>query len=194
MSYQTDSEIVIVAKIARWLKEKYTSGSRDSFTLDDILVGTGQTFMSPKLRTWLANEVLEQNSRIRVVKPVDGQGMVRYLYKPTIDFADSNKSKNLQHKIESVKETNVTDDSEDSLFNLYYRPTRKLLTLSLTTDSLPDSISYNDDKIVIKKDDKILLDVYLPFYIDLNEPIKYKFSDQSSLFRSVFKILENPAT
>lgn len=91
-----------------------------------------------------------------------------------------------QPKIDSV----ISVLPNDTIYDLYYRPTSKILTCSVNVDKLPDSIGFNDDRIIIRLDAKILVDTYLPFYIDLSEPAKYKFDDKLCLFRVVFRINE----
>lgn len=75
--------------------------------------------------------------------------------------------------------------------DFYYRPLSKNLTCCIATDFLPTTISYNDDRIVVKVDGRILLDACLPFFIDLSRPIMFKFDDRLCLFRIVFKIVES---
>lgn len=85
----------------------------------------------------------------------------------------------------------TTDDVSERQYELYYRPASKILTCSLNTDKLPDSIGFNDDRIIVKLGEKNIVDIYLPFFIDLNIPVKYKYDDKSCLFRAVFKIVES---
>jgi len=80
-----------------------------------------------------------------------------------------------------------TDSSDTSHLDLFYRPSSGILTCSIQTDSLPDSIGFNDDRIKVTLANKNLMDVHLPFAIDLNQPVKYKFDDRLCLFRAVFR-------
>lgn len=91
-----------------------------------------------------------------------------------------------------ISETSTSGQlGEDTPYELHYRPNSKLLTCSLNTDRLPDSISFNDDRFYVELDGKCLIDVYLPFFIDLKQPVKYKFDDRSCLLRIVFNITES---
>lgn len=87
-------------------------------------------------------------------------------------------------------EPSTSGDAKDAMYELHYRPASKILTCSITTDRLPDSISFNDDRIVVLSGKNRLIDIYLPFFIDLKIPVKYKYDDKSCLFRVVFKVKE----
>lgn len=91
---------------------------------------------------------------------------------------------------ETMNESNPKENPIDTPYDLYYRPASGILTCSIVTDKLPDSISFNDDRIVVKSDEKFLVDAYLPFYIDLSMPVKYKYDDRLCLLRIVFKVFE----
>lgn len=79
----------IIAKIVKWLKERYLTGDSEPLTLEDILDETEQMDISSRTKAWLENEVLEQNPRIRVVRPEgDSKGPVKYQFKPLIDVKD----------------------------------------------------------------------------------------------------------
>lgn len=82
------------------------------------------------------------------------------------------------------------DQSDNTAYDLHYRPASKILTCSVHTEKLPDSVAFNEDRILIKQDDNILVDVDLPIFINLKEPLKYKFDDRIGLFRAVFKTIE----
>lgn len=84
----------------------------------------------------------------------------------------------------------TADDLIEPDFDVYLRPASKLLTCSIQTDTCPDSISFNDDRIIVELGEKTLMDVYLPVNIDLTVPAKYKFDDRRCLFRVVFKLAE----
>lgn len=92
------------------------------------------------------------------------------------------------HRVEDEPSTSRV--SKDAMYELYYRPASKILTCSITTDRLPDSISFNDDRILVISGKNRLIDVYLPFFIDLKIPAKYKYDDKSCLLRVVFKVKE----
>lgn len=81
-------------------------------------------------------------------------------------------------------------DDDSSTYDLFYRPSSKILTCSIPTEILPKSISYNEDRITIHKGDECIMDTFLPFFIDLEQPVKYKFDDKSCLFRAVFRVVE----
>lgn len=82
------------------------------------------------------------------------------------------------------------DGTKETPYELHYRPKLKILTCSVNTERLPDSIGFNDDRIVVKSGENNLIDVQLPFFIDLKVPVKYKYNDKLCLFRAVFKVLE----
>lgn len=92
---------------------------------------------------------------------------------------------------ESGKPSKTASDPHDLNLDMFYRPASKLLTVSILTDKCPESISYNDDRIIVKQGETTLCDTYLPFYIDLSEPVKYKFFDKFGAIRMVFKIKES---
>lgn len=90
--------------------------------------------------------------------------------------------------VDSDKST--TEGTKEAIYELHYRPSSKILTCSINTDRLPDSIGFNDDRVVVKSGENNLVDVHLPFYIDLNVPVKYKYNDKLCLFRVVFNVIE----
>lgn len=100
-----------------------------------------------------------------------------------ISLIDSGQSA-LSTKFKEQCELNETD------YSLLYRPRSKILTCVLPCDTLPSSIGYNDDRIVVKNGDETLMDINLPFFINLREPMKYKFDDRSCTIKIVFKISE----
>lgn len=83
-------------------------------------------------------------------------------------------------------------DTNETDYSLFYRPRSKILTCVLSCDTLPTSIGYSDDRIVVNIEEKSLMDIYLPFFINLKEPMKYKFDDRSCTIKIVFKIIEKP--
>lgn len=89
MTSYSQNNFGIIAKIVKWLQERHLSGDNEPLTLEEILDETEQTEIGTKQKNWLQNEVLEQNVRIRVVRPENGgDGPVRYQYKPKIDIKD----------------------------------------------------------------------------------------------------------
>lgn len=80
--------------------------------------------------------------------------------------------------------------NEDRIYDLHYRPKSKVLTCSIQCDRMPDSIGFNEDRLMVRLGEKNLVDVYLPFFIDIDEPAKYKYDERLNLFRAVFKIRE----
>ena len=118
----------------------------------------------------------------------------------TIDHMADRSNELVNNKITFVDNDSDTKVSQDTTtdnerveYDLHYRPTSFLLTCSVRTDKLPDSISFNDDRFCVRIDEKDALDITLPNYIDLSEPVKYKFDDRLCLFRIVFKIRETQA-
>lgn len=92
---------------------------------------------------------------------------------------------------EDASKTASVNHSEK--FDFHYRPKLQTLTCSLNgVEKIPDVISFNDDRILIKSDGSKLLDVYLPLNIDLTQPVRYKFDDRLCLLRIVFKTTERP--
>jgi hypothetical protein len=104
-------------------------------------------------------------------------------------LVESSPSKGTQEKVPAGTQEDVCDP-DDSSYDLYLRPKSMLLTCSIPTDSCPDSISFNDDRVLVELGDKTLLDVHLPLSIDLSVPAKYKFDDRLCLFRIVFKMAD----
>lgn len=88
MTHWSQNNFSIIAKIVKWLKERHLTGDSGPFTLDDILDETEQIDISKRTRSWLENEVLEQNPRIQVVEPEEGQEAKRYQFKPVIPVKD----------------------------------------------------------------------------------------------------------
>lgn len=86
----------------------------------------------------------------------------------------------------------VSSEADSQSYDLFYRPGSNILTCSIATDKLPEVISFNDDRITVESSGKTLMDVNLPLFIDLREPMKYKFDDRLCLLRIVFKVAEYP--
>lgn len=89
MTSWSQNNFSIIAKIVKWLKERHLNGDSEPLTLDEILDETEQTEISTRTKNWLENEVLEQNPRVRVIKPEgDVKGPNRYQFRPIIDVKD----------------------------------------------------------------------------------------------------------
>lgn len=89
MTSFSQNNFSIIAKIVKWLRERHLNGDSEPLTLDDILDETEQIDISTRTRTWLENEVLESNPRVRVIKPDEGSDeKTKYQYKPLIDVKD----------------------------------------------------------------------------------------------------------
>lgn len=118
MTSHSQNSFIIIAKIVKWLKERHLSGDSEPLTLDEILDETEQTDISSKIKTWLANEVLEQNARVRVIKSEDGQGPPKYQFKPIIDIKDRKTlRKFLMDRYQSGEGAIWMDDILESLPN-----------------------------------------------------------------------------
>jgi transcription initiation factor TFIIE subunit beta len=89
MTSWSQNNFSIIAKIVKWLKERHLNGDSEPLTLDEILDETEQTEISTRTKNWLENEVLEQNPRVRVIKPEgDAKGPNKYQFRPLIDVKD----------------------------------------------------------------------------------------------------------
>lgn len=118
MTSWSQNNFGIIAKIVKWLKERHLSGDSEPLTLEDILDETEQIDISARTRNWLENEVLEQNPRVRVVKPEEGGGPVKYQFKPIIDVKDRKTlRKYLMEKYQSGEGAIWMDDIIESLPN-----------------------------------------------------------------------------
>lgn len=118
MTSWSQNNFSIIAKIVKWLKERHLNGDSEPLTLEDILDETEQTDISNRTKTWLANEVLEQNPRVRTVKPESGEGTVKYQYKPVIDVKDKKAlRKYLMDKYQAGEGAIWMDDILESLPN-----------------------------------------------------------------------------
>lgn len=84
-------------------------------------------------------------------------------------------------------------DVNEVPYILHYRPGSNYLTFSLTTDRLPSSFSFNDDRLIVETCSHLgIIEIHLPFFINVNEPVKYKYDDNSCSFRIVFRTVESP--
>ena len=86
--------------------------------------------------------------------------------------------------------TKTTTESEENLYDFHFRPKSMILTCSLSTESMPDYISFNEDRVLIKLGEKVLVDAFLPIHINLKETVWYKFDEKEKLLRIVFKVVE----
>lgn len=82
------------------------------------------------------------------------------------------------------------DNSPKQSYDLYYRPKSRILTLCMALDKIPDKVSFTEDRIKVNLNACDNVDIWLPFYIDLDRPVRYKYDDKTSLFRFVAQILE----
>lgn len=114
MTSYSQNNFSIIAKIVKWLKERHLNGDGEPLTLSDILDETQQTEISSRTKTWLENEVLGQNPRVRVVKCENEPP--KYQYKPIIDVKDrKGLRKYLMDKYQSGEGATWVDDIMDSL-------------------------------------------------------------------------------
>lgn len=118
MTSWSQANFGIIAKIVKWLKERHLSGDSEPLTLDDILDETEQIDISTRTRTWLENEVLLENPRVRVIKPENGEGPAKYQFNPKIDVKDRKTlRKFLMDKYQSGEGAIWLDDILESLPN-----------------------------------------------------------------------------
>lgn len=118
MSSWSQYSTSILVKIVKWLKERHLQGDSEPLTLDDILDETEQIDISARTKAWLENENFEQNPRIRVVKPENGEGPTKYQFKPLIDVKDRKTlRKYLMDKYQSGEGAIWMEDIVDSLPN-----------------------------------------------------------------------------
>lgn len=116
MTSYSQGNFGIIAKIVNWLKERHLNADYEPLTLEEILDETEQTDIGKKQKSWLENEVLEQNVRVRVVRPENGEGPVRYQYKPKIDIKDKKSlRKYLMDKYQQGEGAVWLDDILESL-------------------------------------------------------------------------------
>jgi len=89
MTSYSQNKFSILTKIVKWLQERHLNGDNEPLSLDEILDETEQIEIGTKLKNWLENEALEENPKVRAIKPENGgDGQVRYQYKPKIDIKD----------------------------------------------------------------------------------------------------------
>jgi len=86
--------------------------------------------------------------------------------------------------------TKTTIGRRGDQYNFQFRPKAMFLTCSLSTESMPDYISFNEDRVLIKLGGKVLVDAFLPIHINLKETVWYKFDEKEKLLRIVFKVVE----
>lgn len=107
-----------MAKIVKWLKERHLSGDSEPLTLADILDETEQIEVSSRTRAWLENEALDQNPRVRVIRPENGEGPAKYQFRPVIDVKDRKTlRKYLMDKYQSGEGAIWMDEILESLPN-----------------------------------------------------------------------------
>lgn len=90
----------------------------------------------------------------------------------------------------SSRSATTGDDNKN--YNIYYRPGSEILTISIETNKCPKSVSFNDDRVIIESEDEKIktLDLCLPIFIDLKEPVKYKYDAKYETFRIVMRTNE----
>lgn len=111
MTSWSQNNFSILAKIVNYLKERHLSGDTYPLTLEEILDETEQSDISARTKTWLDNEALEQNPRVRAIKPENGEGPQKYQFRPIIDVKDiKGLRKYLQDKYQSGEGATLLDD------------------------------------------------------------------------------------
>lgn len=161
MTSYSQNNFAIIAKIVKWLKERHLTGDSEPLTLDDILDETEQTDISTRTRTWLENEVLEQNPRVRVVRPELGGGPVKYQFKPLIDVKDRKAlRKFLMERYQSGEGAIWMDDILESLPNAakvikWLAENEYIVVITRPMDKRK-LVFYNEGKQDIKIDDEFI--------------------------------------
>lgn len=160
MTTWSQTNFSIIAKIVNFLKERHLSGDIEPLTLEEILDETEQIEISQKTRGWLENEVLEQNPRIRVVKPEDVKGPTRYQFKPVIDVKDRKSlRKYLLDKYQAGEGAVLLEDIQNSLPNanraLKWLKENEFIVIVSKADK-KDVVFYNEGKSDIKIDDEFV--------------------------------------
>lgn len=119
MTALSQNNFSLIAKIVNWLKERHLSGDSEPLTLDEILEETENTEISVRTKNWLGNEVLENNPRVRVLKPEgDVKGPNKYQFKPLIDVKDRKTlRKYLMDKYQAGEGAVWMDDVVESMPN-----------------------------------------------------------------------------
>uniref|UniRef100_A0A6G1SI75 Transcription initiation factor IIE subunit beta n=1 Tax=Aceria tosichella TaxID=561515 RepID=A0A6G1SI75_9ACAR len=119
MTALSQNNFSLIAKIVNWLKERHLSGDSEPLTLDEILEETENTEISVRTKNWLENEVLENNPRVRVLKPEgDVKGPNKYQFKPLIDVKDRKTlRKYLMDKYQAGEGAVWMDDVVESMPN-----------------------------------------------------------------------------
>lgn len=169
MTTYSQQNFVIIAKIVKWLRETYLSGNSEPVTLEDILDETEQTDISTRTKNWLVNEVFGSNPRIRVVPSEDGQGPVRYQYKPLIDVKDrKGLRKYLMDKYQSGEGAIWYEDIMESLPNAqktvkWLADNEYVVVIQRPVDK-KKIVFYNDTGKDEKKDEKKIDDEFIKLW------------------------------
>lgn len=116
MTSWSQNNFSIIAKIIKYLKERHLSGDTYPLTLEEILDETEQSDISARTKTWLDNEVLEQNPRVRAIKSDNEEGPTKYQFRPIIDVKDrKGLRKYLMEKYQSGEGATLLDEILESL-------------------------------------------------------------------------------
>lgn len=118
MTSWSQNNFSIIKKIVEFLKMTHLQGhNTEPYTLDEILESIEQLDqVSNRQKTWLENEVLEQNPRIRTIKPETKEGKNKYQFKPVIDVKGrSGLKKYLMEKYQSGEGATWYDDILESV-------------------------------------------------------------------------------
>lgn len=115
------------------------------------------------------------------------------------------KGKLVNNKITILDELNSLSDAskkdlvesienEPAEYDVYFRPSSSRLECCLyNLMELPKNINFNEDRITVtcQKENKVLMDIYVPFELDILQEPRYKYFANSNMLRFSFATSTN---
>lgn len=162
MTSLSQNNFSVLAKIVKSLKQRYLDGDSEPLTLEEIFDETNQHEISSRQRNWLENEALEQNIRVNVIRPDQGQtGPIKYQFKPLLNIKDRKSLRRyLEKQYQNGQGGVLLDDILESMPNAneavkYLVKHELVVTVQRTVDK-KKLVFYNEGKKDIKIDEEFL--------------------------------------
>ncbi|XP_053212256.1 general transcription factor IIE subunit 2-like [Panonychus citri] len=148
----SNANFACLAKIVKYMKQRYLDGDNEPLTLEDMLDETNQLDLAPRQRQWLATEALKNNPKVDITE--DGQ---KYFYKPTFPLKDKKSLLRLLDKYDQRGQGGIPlEDIQESLPNAdrcIKALGEAIIMLTRPTDK-KKILYYNDRSIQFKVDDE----------------------------------------
>lgn len=147
----SNANFACLAKIVKYMKQRYLDGDNEPLTLEEMLDETNQLDLAPRQRQWLATEALRNNPKVDITE--DGE---KYFYKPIFPLKDKKSLLRLLDKYDQRGMGGIAlEDIQESLPNAdrcIKALGEAIIILTRPTDK-KKILYYNDRSIHFKVDE-----------------------------------------